>query len=63
MYSSSPQVSLGWKGVSPSCIKVMFILLESVMLIPEKLLEDEGVINIQVDDSFHSKDNTKVNKS
>ena len=34
-YSGSTQVSLGWKGVSPGSIKVIFILVESVKFIPE----------------------------
>ena len=59
----SPHVSLGWKEVIPGSIKVVFIfiIVESVKLIPEKLLGDRGVVSIQVDgDIFHSKDNTKV---
>ena len=54
-YSGSPQVSLGWKGVMPGSIKLTFILMESVKLIPEKLLE-EGVLSVQID----GKDYTKV---
>ena len=58
----SQHVGLGWKGVIPGSIKVMFILMESVKLIPEKLLEDNGVVSVQVDgDIYHSKDYTKVN--
>ena len=58
----SPRISLGWKGVVPGSIKVMFVLTESVKLISEKLFEDNGVVSIQVDgDIFHSNDYTKVN--
>ena len=47
----------------PGSIKVMFILMESVKLIPEKLFEDDGVVSIQVDgDTYHSKDYVKVNQ-
>ena len=61
-YSSSPHVSLGWKGVFPGSIKVIFILMDPAKLIPEKLLEDNGVISIQIEgDIYHSKDCTKVN--
>ena len=35
-YSGSPHVGLGWKGVFPGSINVMFILMESVTGIPEK---------------------------
>ena len=60
-YSGSPHVSLGWKGVMPGSIKVMFILMESVMIIPEKLFEDSGVVSVHVNgDIFCSKDYTKV---
>ena len=38
-YSGSPQVSLGWKGVSPGSIKVTLILMESIKVISEKLLD------------------------
>ena len=48
-YSGSPHVSLGWKGVMPGSIKVTFILMESVKLIPENLLEEIGVLNVNVD--------------
>ena len=62
-YSGSPHVSLGWKAVKPGSIKMMFILMESVKLNPEKLSEDNGVISIQIDgDIIHGKDYTKVNK-
>ena len=58
----SPHISLGWKGVVPGSIKVMFVLTESVKLISEKLFEDNGVVSIQVDgDIFHCNDYTKVN--
>ena len=58
----SPHISLGWKGVIPGSIKVMFVLTESVKLISEKLFEDNGVVSIQVDgDIFHCNDYTKVN--
>ena len=61
-YSSGPHINLGWKGVIPGSIKVTFILMESVKLIPEKLFEDNGVVSVQVDgDTFHSKDHMKVN--
>ena len=61
-YSGSTQVSLGWKGVSPGSIRVMFILLESTKLIPKMLFEDKGVISVQVDGiSFSSNDYTTVN--
>ena len=60
--SGSPHVSLGWKAVIPGSIKMMFILMESVKLNPEKLSEDNGVISIQIDgDIIHGKDYTKVN--
>ena len=39
LYSGSPHVSLGWKGVFPGSIKLMFILTESVKIVPEKLLK------------------------
>ena len=62
-YSGSPHVSLGWKGVFPGSIKVRFILMHPAKLIPEKLLEDNGVISIQIEgDIYHSKDPTKVLK-
>ena len=61
-YSGSPHVSLGWKGVTPGCIKVTFILLEPVRVIPEKLFEDNGVASIKIDeDTFHRKEYIKVN--
>ena len=54
-------IGLGWKGVNPGSIKVTFILMESVKLIPEKLLEGNGVTSVQVDgDKLHSKINTEV---
>ena len=60
-YSGSPNVNIGWKGVIPGSIKVTFILMESVRLIPEKLLEGNGVISVQIDgDIFHSKCYTMV---
>ena len=61
-YGGSPHIGLGWKGVIPGSIKVIFILTESVKLIPEKL-EDNGVVSVQVDgDIFHRKHDTcKVN--
>ena len=48
-YSGSPHVSLGWKGVIPGSIKLTFILMESVKLIPEKLLEDNGLVSVHLD--------------
>ena len=61
-YSGSPHIKLGWKGVMPGSIKVTFILMESVKIIPEKLLEGNGVVNVQIDeDIFHNEDFTKVN--
>ena len=61
-YSGSTQVSLGWKAVSPRSIKVTFILMESVKLIPTKVFEENGVVSVQVDkDIFLSNDYTKVN--
>ena len=61
-YSGSPHISLGWKGVNPGSIKVTFILIESVKLDPEKLLQGNGVVSIQIDgDTLHSKGYTKVN--
>ena len=60
-YSGSPQVSLGWKAVNPGSIKVTFILMESVKLIPERIFEDGGVISVQLDgDNLHKKSFTKV---
>ena len=60
-YGGGPHISLGWKGVIPGSIKVTFILIESVKLIPEKLLEDNGAVSVQVDgEKFYSKDYTKV---
>ena len=53
-YSGSPHVRLGWKGVFPGSIYVMFILLESISVIPEKLFEDNQVSSFQVDrNAFH----------
>ena len=61
--SGTPQVSLGWKGVNPGSIKSTFILLESVTVIPEILLEENGVISVQNDgDIYHSKDYTVKHK-
>ena len=61
-YSGSPYVSLGLKGVVPGSIKVTFILLESVRVIPEKLFEDNSVVSVQIDeDTFHHKEYIKVN--
>ena len=60
-YSGSPHVRLGWKGVFPGSINVIFILMESVRLIPEKFFEESGVVSVHVDgDAFCSKDYTKV---
>ena len=60
--NGSPNVSLGWKGVMPGSIELKFILMESVKLIPEKLLKEIGVLSIIVDgDIFYSKDDTTVN--
>ena len=61
-YSGSPQVSLSWKGVNPGSIKVMFALMESIKLNPERLLEENGVISVQVDeDIYYNEESTKVN--
>ena len=46
IYRGSPNVSLGWKGVIPGSINVTFILMESVRLIPEKLLKGKAVISV-----------------
>ena len=63
VYSGSPQVSLGWKGVFPGSIKLMFILMESVKLIFEKMLENQ-VLSVKVDgDITPSKSSTKVTKA
>ena len=60
VYSGSTHVSLGWKGVFPGSIKLMFILTESIKLIPEKLLEN-GVSSVLVDgDIASSRGYTKV---
>ena len=60
-YSGSPHVSLGWKGVMPGSIKMTFILIESVKLIPESLLQENGVVSVQIDgDILHSKDYAMV---
>ena len=60
-YSGSPNVSLCLKGAFPGSIKVTFILMESIKLIPKKLLKDKGVVSVQIDgDTFHSKDYSKV---
>ena len=48
-YSGSPHVTLGWKGVMPGSIKLTFIVTESIKLIPEKLLQENGVISVQMD--------------
>jgi hypothetical protein len=63
-YSGSPHVRLGWKGVFPGSINVIFILMESVRVIPERflVLKESGVVSIHLDgDTVHSKDYTKVN--
>ena len=58
----SPHISLGWKGVIPGSVKVTFILMESVKVVLENLLEDNGVVSVQVDgDTIHNKNYTKVN--
>ena len=59
-YSDSSHVSLGWKAVNPGSIKITFILMEIVKLIPSRLLEDNGIVSVQVD-NLHGKDYTKVN--
>jgi hypothetical protein len=56
-YSGSPHVRLGWKGVFPGSINVMFILKESVNLIPEKLFEDNEVVSVQIDGKVNHKSN------
>ena len=52
-YSGSPHVhvhvSLGLKRVISGSIKATFILTESVKLIPEILLEESGVLSVNVD--------------
>ena len=59
VYSGSPHVSLGWKGVDPGSIKLMFILTE---LVREKSFEEGGVVSVQIDEeSFHSREYMKVN--
>ena len=61
VYSGSPHVSLGWKGVIPGSIKMTFILMESIKLIPENILEDREVLSVHVDgDITPSKNYTKV---
>jgi hypothetical protein len=61
-YNGSPNAKLGWKGVFPGSINVMFILLESVRIIPEKIFADNKVISVQVDrKGFHRKEYSKVN--
>ena len=60
-YSGSPHISLGWKRVIPGSIKLTFILMESIKLIPEKLLQENGVISVQMDgDILYSKGYTEV---
>ena len=60
-YSGSPHVRLGWKGVFPGSINVIFILMEPVKLIPEKYFEDNEVISVQVDgNALHHEEYTKV---
>ena len=57
-YSGSPHVSLGWKGVNPGSIKVTFILMESVKIIPHKIFQDSGIVAVKVDeDVYHRKVN------
>ena len=61
-YSGSPHVRLGWKGVFPGSINVIFILMESVRIIPEKLFEESGVVSVHIDGNvFHCKEYIKVN--
>ena len=62
-YSGSPHVRLGWKGVSPGSINLMFILIESVTIIAERIFENcKKVISVQVDgNAFHHKEYIKVN--
>ena len=61
-YSGNPHVSLGWKEVNPGCIKMTFILMESIKLIPEKFLEENGVLSVQIDGYIMSnKEYIKVN--
>ena len=59
--SSSPQVSLGWKGVSPGSIILTFILMEPIELTLTKLLKESGIVSILVDGEnvFHQ-DETEV---
>ena len=59
--SGSPCVSLGWKGVIPGSIKVTFILMESVKLIPERILQYSGVVSVQIDGEIYQRNRyTKV---
>ena len=52
----SPSVSLGWKGVIPGSIKLLFIFMpEPAKLIPEKLFKDSGIVNIHIDDKLYTK--------
>ena len=61
-YNGAPHASLGWKGVFPGSIKVTFILMESVKIIPENLFEENRVVSIQVDGNiFHRQHCTQVN--
>ena len=62
-YSGSPHVRLGWKGVFPESIIVMFILMESIRIIPEKLFEESGVLSVHTDGNvIHRKEYIKVNQ-
>ena len=61
VYSGSPHVSLGWKGVIPGSIKMTFILMESIKLIQENVPEDREVLSVHIDgDITPSKNYTKV---
>jgi hypothetical protein len=61
-YSGSPHVRLSWKGAFPGSINVVFILMESVKLIPEKIFEEDKVVCVHVDgNAFHHNEYVKVN--
>ena len=60
-FSGSPHAGLGWKAVIPGSIKVMFFLMESVKLDPEKIFENDGIASVQIDgDELRNKVYTKV---
>ena len=58
-YSGSPHVRLGWKGVFPGSINMMFIFMELVTIIPERIFQDNKVVSVQVDGN--AKEYSKVN--